>query len=190
MTQVIETDLYSLIYPVKEQQFEDYGRVWDHLYEEKMLALLEGKPQQRLKEDRLSREIVRSILTATGSYDSRSTWVRMEGNKTGMTTYGATKFPKTPNHDLRESLYALKGDGLLDVMFGACGDPGLWCFESEIIYWKETTTSSGKKQKSVSRSKARFQANAQLREALEAMLKPFSSEKPMYAHPKRDFRDI
>lgn len=183
---IIETDLYSLIYPVKERHFVDYGRTWDHNYEEKMLALADGKPQQRLHNDRIAREVVRAILTATDRYGCGSSWVRMEGMGRGIRTYGATTFPEVSDDNLRQRLYALmKEDGLLDVMFGACGDPGSWCFESEIIYWEEKVTPSGAKQKPYTNSMARFEANQQLREAVIAMLKPFEAEKPMYIHPER-----
>ena len=182
----IETDLYSLIYPVKEKHFVDYGRIWDCNYEEKMLALADGKPQQRLKNDRIAREVVRAILTATGKYGSNPSWVRMEGIGSGIRTFGATTFPEISDDDLRPRLYALMNeDGLLEVMFGGCGDSGVWCFESEIIYWEEKVTSSGAKQKSYTNSMARFEANPQLREALTAMLKPFEAEKPMYVHADR-----
>ena len=183
---IVETDLYSLIYPVKEQHFADYGRTWDHNYEQKMLALADGKPQQRLQNDRIAREVVRAILTASDRYGHDSSWARMEGTGSGIRTYGAITFPQVSDDDLRQRLYALMNeDGLLDVMFGGCGDSGSWCFESEIIYWEEKVTPSGAKQKPYTNNMARFEANSKLREVITTMLKPFEAEKPMYVHAER-----
>ena len=151
-----------------------------------MLALADGKPQQRLQNDRIAREVVRAILTASDRYGHDSSWARMEGTGSGIRTYGAITFPQVSDDDLRQRLYALMNeDGLLDVMFGGCGDSGSWCFESEIIYWEEKVTPSGAKQKPYTNNMARFEANSKLREVITTMLKPFEAEKPMYVHAER-----
>ena len=135
--QVAIVNLYDLVYSVKEQQFANYGRIGDSGYEQKMLALLEGKPQQRLQTDRIAREVVRAMLTAKDSWYNSPSWVHLEGKDPKYCrTLGATTFPTIPNEEIRKRLYALNNeDGLLDVMFGGCGDSGSWCFESEIIYF-------------------------------------------------------
>lgn len=114
-------DLYSLIYPVKEQHFADYGRIWNDNYEKKMLALIDRKPQQRLQHDRIAREVVKAILTTKDCFGADLSLATIEGNNPIMRTVGATVFPNVSDDDVQKRLYALKNDGLLDVIFGGCG---------------------------------------------------------------------
>ncbi len=163
---IIPVDLYPLIQPVKEAHFKTYGRVWDHDYEKKMTALKEGKPQQRLEEDRIAREVVRAILAS-------DCWVVLEGKESPIHCYGATVFPDIPNDDITNKVYGLMNeDGLLDFSIGGCCGPGKWCFESEIVYYRKKNDEKIKL--------AKYDANLQLREAIRAMLKPFEAEKALY----------
>lgn len=155
------TDLYSLIYPVKEAHFNGYGRHSNSDYKRKMLALAEGKPQQRLQEYRLAREIVRAILTG-------KQWIALEGEGIPIRTAGATTFPTVPDKELREHLYGLIEDGLLD-MYVQCHSANRWALESEFV-WQEDTVS--------------LIENSKLREGIVKMLKPFESEKPIYIHSR------
>ncbi|MAH48594.1 hypothetical protein CMI37_22405 [Candidatus Pacearchaeota archaeon] len=161
---IVPTDLYSLIYPVKEQQSADYGmaQVENWHYEKKMQALIDGRPQQRLQQDRISREVVRAILTGRD-------WIVLEGKNIPIMTSGATTFPEVAHDELCAHLWGLMGDGLLD-MYVRCHGANRWAFGSEYI-WK--------------RDEISLVRNSELREALTQMLSPFEAEQPMYVHSER-----
>lgn len=183
IAEIVPTNLYSLIRPVKEQHFADFGRVWDYNYEKKMLALTNKKPQQRLQNDRIAREIVRAILSA--KQWGLPTLVKLEGcRRGGVKTYGVTTFPEVSDEDIKQRLCDLfYEDGLLDVLLGNCTAPDSWCFESEIIYYKQRVP--GFDEKPTMENMVKYVANKPLREALTAMLKPFEAEQPLYIHPER-----
>jgi len=165
-----EVDLYSIIHPLKEQHFKDYGRVLDYRYEEKMQALKEGRPQIRLNEDPLARAVVRAIL-------SINNWRPIEGKDAKMSTHGATTFPQVSNDEIINTLYALMNeDGLLDVRFGGCGSSGLWVFESEIIYFQQQIYFPSKSMDKF----AKFERNPILRDAISTIISPYEDNSPLY----------
>ncbi len=92
-----------------------------------------------------------------------------------MSVARATIFPDISDKDLKQKLFCLMNkDGLLDMVSIACGDPGRWCFESEIVVYKKGERDYHYKNI----------PNIVLRDAIRKMLKPFEAEEPMYAHPK------
>ena len=179
---ITPVDLHALIQPVKDAHFERHGRHWTHNYDRDMAALKDGKALKRLQEDPLARQLVWTILDA-------DSWVRIESPDHGVVidgkfirtrTYGAIEVP-FHDKDVRRALYALMNeDGLLDVMFGGCGDSGAWCFESEIIYGQDRIERSGEKPEV--RDWGRYEANPELRRALGTALEPFAAERRSYAH--------
>ena len=178
---IIPVDLYSIIYSTKEAQFAKHGRNYDADYEEKMLALLEEKPQQLLQNDRIAREVIRAILS------SDNNWINVLGGREKESycgTYKAMLFSDVSEKGIEKRLFDLKNDcGLLDSVSTWCSDPGVWCFESEILYGMDKTEIFGGGRPNFE-GRAIFRANQNLRDALRKMLKPFESEKKAYIlHP-------
>ncbi len=166
--QIVQLDLYSIIHDTKESHFGIYGKHCEWDYEKKMEALKQGKPQQRLQEDRLSREIVR-LLLATGEETLLNEHNFIFGRK-------RVEFPNGNYSLLNERAYDLMHEGLLDFTFHMCG-PNQYAFESEFIV-QPSLHSKGM-------MTSEYRPNGVLREALTKMLMPFSAEKPQYVIHER-----
>ncbi len=172
-TEAVSIDLYSLIYSVKKEHFADYGINKNLGCEERMINLEYGKPEERLLQSRLAREIVRILLNAKDRCGSGSLDEVIEGNDPRIKTNGAIVFSDISDYDVKPEIYALQEDGLLEL-WSDCFYPS-WCLASEPIYYKEKVC--GVESKNISR---KFEVNQKLREALVMMLKPFEGEEPMY----------
>jgi hypothetical protein len=165
--QIVPVDLYSIIHNAKEAQFAQYGKHCQWHYDEKMEALRQGKPQERLQGDRLAREVVR-ILLATG----KSTHIT---GREGQGVWGnGIQFPNYSQDQVSGMLHALMNeDGLLDFIF-QCHAPNYYGFESEFVI-----ELAGRGMMS-----SRYNPNTELRNALIKMLVPFKAEKPQYVMPQ------
>jgi hypothetical protein len=162
--QILATDLYSSIHDAKEAQFAIHGKHCQFHYDEKMEALMQGKPQQRLQDDILARDVVRLLLTTR-----KPTHLQGRNNKGW---WSDVEFPNVEDRVLRNRIHALMNeDGLLDSVF-QCHEPDYYAFESEFIVqpWDRNP----------SYLQSEFVTNETLRIALAKMLKPFEAEKPQF----------
>lgn len=175
-------DLYSLVYPRKEEHHRDFGIVTND-FEEKMLALLQGRPQKRILEDRLSREVVKAIL----SYNQNGfpNWLRIQGKDARYTYTGSAVFPGILDNIIQTRLQELMRDGLLEGVFHGICSSCYWAFESEVIYYHERVPDS--EGKPAINTTVAFARNQPLRNALEDMMKPFIYEKPLYKHTDKSY---
>jgi hypothetical protein len=171
-------DLYSLIRPKKEQQYRDFGMMTNNNFEEKMLAVLQGKPQKRMLEDRLGREIVKAML----SYNQCGfpMWLRVQGKDPKYLHPESTIFPRIPDEIIETKIDELISDGLVEGVFYKMASPCFLGFESEIVYYLERIPDTDGKP--AINNTARFVANKPLREALKKMLNPYSNESQIYKH--------
>jgi hypothetical protein len=163
---IVPVDLYNIIHPVKDAQFAKYGKHSNEHYESQMQALREGRPQQRLQDDRLAREIVKALLEIENSVpvisiDYEHQWL------------DAVVIHAMPDNVVSERVGNLIDDGLLDF-YVLCHEPHKYAFQSEII----------KRESSMPPNAgflcAEFEMNGELRAALKKMLEPFDTERPLY----------
>jgi hypothetical protein len=161
---IIPINLYDLVFStiIKNRSYKTSSlNIIDQNSAKRLDALKAEKPQQRLKTDRLAREIVKSLLCT-------DMWTELKGKSSGMYHHGAVFFPDIDNAVLIDKTKALMNeDGLLDVRLTNNRD-GRWCFQSEINY---TVTPS---------FDVAFVKNYELRNALKIMLQPFNAEKNMF----------
>jgi len=166
---IVQVDLYSIIHTAKEAQFANYGKHCQWSYDAKMKALEQGKPQEKLQNDRIAREVVRILLQVGHP-------IHINGSDCEFRYGGGVIFPKTSNKEVQERVFGLMNEaGLLDFSF-QCHAPNSYAFESEFIVrpWDINP----------SYMESRFTANNTLRELITKMLKPFEAEKPLYVLPQ------
>jgi hypothetical protein len=176
--EVPNVDLYSIISSTKESQFKEYGRVWDHDYKAKMQALKDKKFHKRLQENRLAREVIKSVLSVDYPVAIKGQDYKSSRN--------VIVIPQWTPEEISNVVYGIMNDdGLFDFTFYGCGSPNQYCFETEMIYWEETITRSGNQQAASSASMCKFELNPQVREAVRSMLKPFEAEKQLYIHQNK-----
>lgn len=161
---ILNVDLYSIIKETKEAQYKEYGKHTGDSFDEKAPLLESEIAQKILQEDRLSREIVRGIIS-----EHRS--IAVEGCNAPAPTYPSLVFMGVSEKEIRDKVFALMNEGgLLDFQSGLCGH-NYWCFESEVVYMHSKQRGMGK---------CEFQKNQELRDELTEMLSPFEAEKPLY----------
>lgn len=114
----------------------------------------------RLRDDRVARDVLRIVLATAAP-------MAIQGTGARCSIYGGLTLRRYADETLRMRTFGLMNeDGLLDVFFGACGSPGLWCLRSERVIG---TTERGHWH--------RFRRHRALRDALAALLKPFEGER-------------
>ena len=179
--QIVSVDLFAIIQASKEAQFAQYGKSEGYAfdkYQEALAKLREGKPQQRLQNDRLAREVARALLGADRP-------IAFEGRDAKYPSNGAFVFASYSDEEVTQRVYGLMNeDGLLDFTFYSCGSPNVFCFQTEMIYWQEERRIIGTDK--VQRSDmCKYEKNPKVREAIATMLKPFQAEKPRYSVRQR-----
>ena len=169
-TQTVPVDsLYYIINAAKEVQFAQHGRCCVSSYDKKMEALELGEPQERLKNDRLARDVIRILL----SYSP----INIAGNDVCVIGRAA-RFPHHYQSQVESTVNALIEEGLLDWKpVPVSHNWQEYAFESEVIrhpnlIWKETMDFE-------------FIPNEELRNVLREMLSPFAAEKPQYVLQER-----
>lgn len=168
--QIIHVDLYDAVYS-RGDEFYSKDSKWDiKKHKEQKEAIRQGRPQKRLEESRLAREIVRAILSTEDNA------VRlMGGDKYNQSEFNQEYknliiFPDVPDKEVNHMAHTLKGDGLLDYLAVACA-LGFWVFESEGYH--DGTTKRGIHQQ-------KYVPNLELRKTLRTMLLPFETEAHLY----------
>ncbi len=165
-----EIDLYTIIHPTKEAHFAKHGKHCQYGYEGRMEALKQGRPQQRLQEDKLARDIVR-LLLARGEPTS------MHGRDHD--GWPGIEFPEILHDNLREKISDLMDDGLLEFTF-QCPGPNYYAFAGEFITKPAPKMLAGTYTRS-------FHPHNELRNALRRFLRPFATEKRKYVLPPQEF---
>ncbi len=147
MTTETDNSLFSIVIDtLEEEQPRRYQRHMQTSHGDRMFALYSGKPQERLQESELAREIVRLMLDANkpiGFLGSDSSTGNLRVKYLGDYT----------TEQIEAQTYALMREGLLDHGNINGAGPRKWAFESELD--------------------GSYQSNLRLRDALRELLKPY-----------------
>ena len=174
---LIPVDLVSIIETCKKEQAEKHGESAGYClseYQKALSNIKQGTYKQRLQDDRLARDVVRAIINS-------DKLLSFEGNDKQYHSDRSITFPSSSNEIVRQKICDLREDGLLDFTFFDCGSPNVYCFQTELIYWREENRRIGKDP--TYQDMQQYIPNLKVKEAISRMLEPFKTEKPLYTIP-------
>jgi hypothetical protein len=151
MTTETDNSLFSIIIDALEAQPYSNKKLMNLSYGDRTYALHLGKPQERLQESELAREIVRLMLDADkpiGFLGSDSSPDKIYA--------GVHYFDDYTNAEIKAETYGLMREGLLDHGNINGSGPRRWAFESEFD--------------------GSYKANPLLRNALRELLRPYEED--------------